>query len=77
MKWIEPLELDLATVDKIIQVSFLLPFCLTESETTDSVPSDEENAEVSAFWNLNVLGQDLKIMSRGILSSSMFATAYH
>lgn len=36
-------------------------FCLTESETTDSVPSDEENAEVSAFWIFSSLDQGIKI----------------
>lgn len=36
-------------------------FCLTESETTDSVPSDEENAEVSAFYIFSTLNQGLKI----------------
>lgn len=36
-------------------------FCLTGSETTDSVPSDEENAEVSAFWIFSSLDQGLKI----------------
>lgn len=35
-------------------------FCLTESETTDSVPSDEENAEVSVLGIFSNLEQGLK-----------------
>lgn len=63
MKWIMPLELDFVTADKITWVSFLLLFYLTESETTDSVPSDEENAEVSVFWIFNALEQDFKTVT--------------
>ena len=59
-KWIRPLELDFATVDRMLGVSFLFLFCLTESETTDSVPSDEENAEVSVFWIFSTLEQGFK-----------------
>lgn len=59
-KWITPLELDFATVARIVQVSFLVLFCLTESETTDSVPSDEESAEVRVFWNFSTWEQGLK-----------------
>lgn len=59
-KWFRPLELYFATVDRIARVSFLFLFCLTESETTDSVPSDEENAEVSVFWIFSALEEDLK-----------------
>lgn len=56
-----PLELEFVTINRIAWVSFLFLFCLTESETTDSVPSDEENAEVSAFWIFSSLDQGLKI----------------
>lgn len=59
-KWITSLELHFATVDRIVQVSFLVLFCLTESETTDSVPSDEETAEVRVFWDFSTLEQGLK-----------------
>lgn len=53
--------MEFVTIDKIASVSFLFLFCLTESETTDSVPSDEENAEVSAFWISSTLDQGFKI----------------
>lgn len=59
--YIRPLELEFITIDRIAWVSFLFLFCLTGSETTDSVPSDEENAEVSAFWIFSSLDQGLKI----------------
>lgn len=59
-KWFRRLELCFATVDRIARVSFLFLLCLTESETTDSVPSDEENAEVSVFWIFSTSEEGLK-----------------
>lgn len=58
-----PPELEFVTIDRTAWVSFLFLFYLTESETTDSVPSDEENAEVSAFWIFSSLDQGLKIQA--------------
>lgn len=49
-------------------------FCLTESETTDSVPSDEENAEVSAFWIFSSLDQGLQIRALRYFSPFSIAT---